>query len=73
MPVEERSVHDLVPVGLRLAVEQDTQTVPALTIERGKEKDEHAQQQTTCDESDIRLLPQFGVLTLAPVHAPHEV
>ena len=70
--IEEGTLKDLVPVGLRLAVEEKTYHAVALTIERGEEEDEYAEDGTG-DEEALPRGTKATELILKPVHDTGEI
>ena len=70
---EERLLHDGIPVGLGLALDEDGQGVVALAIERRKEEDERAQGETSHEELDVGSLGQSRIAVLTPRHRAHKV
>ena len=70
--VEERALEDLVPVGLRLTVEEEAYHAVAFAIERGEDEDEHTEDGAG-DEEPLPGRSEPSELVFEPVHDAGEV
>ena len=71
--IEERVAHHLPPLCLCPALEQDVDSRVTLAIERRKQEDKAAQDESAQEEFGIRMLAQTGEHALASRHGAHEV
>ena len=73
MTIEQRARQYLVPVSLRLSVQQQVDAVVALAIERREEEDERAEDKTANNQLHVRLVLETGKHIFAGVHRTDEV
>ena len=73
MAIEQRAIQYLIPVSLRLTVQQQVDRVIALTIERRKHEDERTQNGTTNEQLYVGLVLEAGKHILADIHRTDEI
>ena len=73
MTIEQRTVENLVPVGLSLTIQQQIDGMIALAIERREEEDERTQDETANEQPDVWFVLETCKHILTGIHGTDEI